>query len=363
VPDINVCPLCDIPLYITSQHVWLDSGVIQSKRETNQRLVFIECGNLDPLFEGISDLIESPVEYMVIDASRRSTRTYMDRIVPDDVKNMIQTGEIDLNLVFDSTFLIWRAMGYGRLSLEDVRFDQDPEDFISVLAERPYSVPLSVGNFAGSIEALVKREPGVEYEEVSPGVYRITIFEKENPPELKDRVRWRGYEMEYKSGDIQFERCPSCGAPAALHDFNWDQANGSIRNMVTGRRMVVAGPSMIEPIFDDLEAELGDTVPRVVVEAQKRFIKSGFFAIEEIVSGENLRNQLAFRGLGNLTEIKMSGKGVRIKVENSTLHLLIIGLAQGLYEKAYGTESDVDWELSDDGDLQIEIKPRSTRGS
>lgn len=357
MPDINVCPECGVPLYISSQHEWLDNGVIQASRESSHRLVFFESGNLDSLFEGIAELIGSPIERLVIDAARRSTRDYMDRIVSDDLKAMIRAGDIDLDLVFDSTFLIWRSMGYGKLSPAEVRYQRGKDDYVTVLAERPYSVPLSVGNFAGSIEAIIGIEPGFTYEETAPGVYKITIYESENPPDLKERLRWRGFDQEYKKGDIEFERCAGCGAPAALEEFGWDQVNGSIRSTVTGRRMVLTGPSMIDPIFEELEAELGDTIPRVVVEAQKRFIRSGFFAVEEVVSEENMRRQVALRGLGNLKELKMGRKGVLLRIENVALPLLVAGLTQGTFEKAFDINSEVEWELTEDGDLDIEVIP------
>lgn len=358
MPDINACSECGIPLYITGQHDWTSNGVIQARSEARHRLVLFESGNFDPLFGGIAEIVGMPIERLIIDASRRSTRGYMERVVQDDIKDMIRSGDIDLKLVFDSTFLIWRAMGYGRLVLEDVRYEHNKGDFITVLAERPYSVPLSVGNFAGSIEALVGLEPGIEYEETTPGVYRINIFEAENPADLKERLRWKGYDREYKRGDIEFERCSGCGAPAALGEFNWDQVNGSIRSTVSGRRMVMTGPSMIDPIFDELEEELGEAIPRVVVEAQKRFVRSGFFAVDEVISEENTRMQMALRGLGNLKELKMGRKGVRARIENVALPLLAVGSTQGLFDKAFNMESEVEWELTDDGDLEVEVFPR-----
>ncbi len=357
MPEINTCPECGVPMYINSQHEWLDNGVIQASRETRHRLVFFESGNLDSLFEGVAELIGSPIERLIIDASRRSTRDYMDRVVSDDLKAIIRAGDIDLDLVFDSTFLIWRAMGYGKLSLAEVRFRGEKDDYVTVLAERPYSVPLSVGNFAGSIEAIIGLEPGFTYEETVPGVYEITIFESENPTDLKERLRWKGYDLDYKKGDIEFERCSSCGVPTGLKEFTWDQVNGSVRSTVTGRRMVMTGPSMIDPIFEELEAELGDTIPRLVVEAQKRFIRSGFFSVEEVISEENMREQVAIRGLGNLKELKMGRKGVLLRIENAALPLLAVGLTQGTFEKAFSRESNVDWEVTGDGDLFVEVIP------
>ncbi len=358
MPEMNVCESCGVPLFVSSQHEWRNNGVILASRETRHRLAFFECGNLDPLFRGIEEILGIPIQHIILDTARRSTRSYMERVVADDLIDLIRSGGIDLKLVIDSTFLIWRAMGYGKLSLVNVRYEHDSGDFITVLAERPYSVPLSVGNFAGAIEALVGYEPGIDYEETRPGVFKITIVEAENPAELKERLRWKDYDREYKEGDNEFERCPGCGAPAALGECTWDQANGSIRSTVTGRRMVMAGPSMIDPIFDELEAELGDTIPRVVVEAQKRFIRSGFFAVAEVESEENMRMQLAMRGMGNLKELSMGREGVRARIENPALSLLVVGLTQGLYERAFDTDSEVEWELLDQGDLEVEVFPR-----
>lgn len=41
------------------------------------------------------------------------------------------------------------------------------------------------------------------------------------------------------------------------------------------------------------------------------------------------------------------------------LHLIVVGLVQGLYELAFDIESKVDWELSEAGDLKIEVTPKT----
>ncbi len=37
---------------------------------------------------------------------------------------------------------------------------------------------------------------------------------------------------------------------------------------------------------------------------------------------------------------------------------MVVGLVQGLFEMAFGIESSVDWELSPDGDLEVEVIPK-----
>ncbi len=303
-------------------------------------------------------MIGLPIDRLVVDASRRSARDYMRGVVPEDVRETVAEGGVDLKLIIEPTFLIWKAMGYGVLNLVDIKYEGKEDDFITVLAERPFSVPLAVGSLAGSVEALVGREPGVEYEETSPGVFCITVFESPNPPELKSRLRWSAYAREYKRAEWRMERCSSCDAPLALREFKWDLANGSIRSTATGRRMVLTGPSIIDPVFEELEAELGETIPKVVVEAQRRFVKSGFFGVEEVTGEEGMREKLAVRGLGYLAYLRIGRRGVQLKMENVALPLLGVGLTQGLFEIAFGGESEVEWELKEDGDLLVEVIPR-----
>ncbi len=79
---------------------------------------------------------------------------------------------------------------------------------------------------------------------------------------------------------------------------------------------------------------------------------------EEVSEEGDLRTQLALRGLGDLREIKMGSKGLRMRIDNAAVHLMIVGLAQGFFEMAFDVESGVEWELSEEGDLEVEVKPQ-----
>lgn len=62
-------------------------------------------------------------------------------------------------------------------------------------------------------------------------------------------------------GDIRLKRCATCGAPSTLAKYRWDIDAGTIRSEATGRRMAIIGPAVIEPIFTELESELGEDIP------------------------------------------------------------------------------------------------------
>jgi hypothetical protein len=39
---------------------------------------------------------------------------------------------------------------------------------------------------------------------------------------------------------------------------------------------------------------------------------------------------------------------------------MIVGMAQALFETAVDVESNVEWEISQDDDLEVEVTPRKT---
>ena len=44
-------------------------------------------------------------------------------------------------------------------------------------------------------------------------------------------------------------------------------------------------------------------------------------------------------------------------LENATLHLMMVGLAQGLYQLASGEEGKVEWKPSEDRQFEIDVRP------
>jgi hypothetical protein len=355
---LETCLECSVPKIITNEHIWMSNGDIIHHRAPSSRMVFLETENLDPLFRGIEQIIGMPIEYMVITAARRAYRIYLGSFLPEETLEKVRKREIDYE-PFDAIFRnLGRLNGVGSYNKVGQRYEGDGDDYDTVSIAEPFSIPMTVSAHLGAIELLTGVDLGYKYEEVSPGVYDITVFPSPHPEELKERMWFEPYE--HRDGGLELERCATCGAPQALSGYQWLQERGIIINKITRRRMAIQGNALLDPVFKELEEELGDTIPRAVVEAQRRFTKGGFYTMDDITEEGDFRTQLALRGLGNLKELTMKRKGMHMRLENVALPLIVVGLAQGFFEIGFGQDSsDVDWELPEGGALEMEVKPKA----
>ncbi|MDI7252787.1 MAG: hypothetical protein QME89_09560, partial [Actinomycetota bacterium] len=249
-----------------------------------------------------------------------------------------------------------RIMGYGDVNLVGYRWEKDDDDYLRQRVRNPYSIPLWCGDLAGAVEAVTRRDNDVEYRLVSSEEVEINAFPAEHPPQFQGRLELREYHL--LEGDVELERCGTCGGPQGLSALRWDLEAGTITDTTTGRRLAMLGPAYQEAVFEELEKELGEEIPRAIVEAQRRFVKSGFYRLQEIESEEQFRKLLALRGLGNLRTLSLEGDRLRMRLENAALHLMIVGLLQGYLETSTGRESTAEWELTSEGVLELEITAR-----
>ena len=244
-------------------------------------------------------------------------------------------------------------MGYGKHEWIDHRYENDQYDFSIQRITKPFSLPIMAGNYAGALAAAVGGEHAVIYEELTPGVYQFKSQWAKYHNELKKRMAIVPYK--HVSAGLDLERCPICGAPMLLAEYQWQGNEGLIKHGDTGRRMALLGPQMMDPVFRALEDELGETIPQIVVEGQRRFVETGFPFLDLEKSDEDLRLQLALRGLGNLQEFELSDKRMGLKLNNACLHLLLLGFMQGTFELTFDVKSDIDWSLSGEGELEFEV--------
>lgn len=371
--EASACDRCGVPLMVSSGHSWDPNGVISLADSPHNRMVFFESDIIDQLFRGIEELIGMPIEHMIIEGRSRETKRYIERVFPPEAKKVLEGkgGGIEgagLGLTpeerdrfmatmrgyNEAVIAIARNLGYGDERLGEGWERGDDYPWRSYIIRGPYSLLFIAADHVGSVEAFEGADMRVSYEQVGEDTYVSNVYPGEHPVELKERLKRRRYE--FKPGDITYECCPQCGVPLDVAAFRFETGSGMIWNPYTERRMAFFGPFSIDPIFDDLEAELGEVIPEAVIEAQRRYLKHAWGDEIWRRGATDFQHMIALRGLGNLTLFEGDRQHLTLRIENACLHLPMVGTIQALVELAYNKDSSrVAWELHEDGDLNVTI--------
>lgn len=347
----KLCKVCGTPKRFTKDHVWLPNGTTVQRRNPSHRTVFIETDNIARTFSGVEDRIGMSIENIVIEAKRWATFDSFDNILPRPGKTIIRL--IGSRLIDLSLGRRGRVAGYGAIKLAATRRVRGAGRFVTVRIKEPYSLPLFCGDLAGAFGAITGRDVSVSYESKADDAFEVTGEISRFPIALGARPEPVTYPR--KPGAVALESCPRCGAPMMLADYAWDLERGMIAHRERGRRMVMVGPAALDAIIERLREELGDTVNRVITEAQRSIVRTGFYGLEEIMPEDLFRRQFAIRGLGNLSEIAWRENGLRITLENSCIQPVLAGVMQGFLEMATQAPAHVSWSVTDDGDLVVDV--------
>jgi hypothetical protein len=360
--EIDRCGGCGVPAAIGTGLRWENNGVISIVMSRGNRVVFYESETIDRLFLGIQELIGLPIEHIVIESKRRETRGYVETLFPtDDRDEMLSIdGGVDEFLGRVRQFnaqveLIGRIYGYGDVDMTSTWDASEAYPWRIQKVRNPYSVSFNTADTLGTVEALEDRDLWVERRDLGGGCYEVRVEEGAHPVELKERLQHKRYG--FKPGIVTFERCPSCGVPAEVGRCRWDLEAGTITDPVTGRRMAFFGSGAMDAVLEDLAAELGEELPHLAVEAQRRFVRSYMGGEDWKRSGFEFKNMVALRGLGDMIRFKAKGRGTVLTINNSCLHLPMVGFVQALVEAAVGVDqSEVEWDVGGEGVLTVEVR-------
>jgi len=371
--EIERCESCSVPKLISGVFNWENSGIISISYSPGARMVFYESGNIDNVFRGVEELIGIPIEHIVMDRKRRDTRKFMERVFSQESERLasILGGKsidkvsavqqdrrqeiLDLGAAVNTqATTIGMVYGYGDIKFSDLWELWESFPWRTQIIHNPYSVIFFSADMLATVEAFEQRDMRVKYEKVGGDIYLLAVHPGEHPMELKERLKRKTYEI--KPGDISHELCSECGVPLDVARCRWNLEEGIIIDPLTGRRMALFDPAAMDAVFDDLEAELGESVPDAIIEAQRRYGKRSMSADSWRRSGYDFKSWAALRGLGNITRFKADDKRLTLTLENPSMHLALVGMTQALYELAWGAESSTsEWHHTDDGDLVINI--------
>ena len=371
--EIARCESCGVPKLISGVFKWEDSGIISISYSPGARMVFYESGNIDNVFRGVEEQIGVPIEHIVMERKRRDTRKFMERVFSQEAERLasIMGGKsvdkvsavqpdrrqeiLDLGTTVNTqATTIGMVYGYGDITFSSLWELWETFPWRTQIIRNPYSVIFFSADMLATVEAFEQRDMRVKYEKIGNETYLLAVNPGEHPMELKERLKRKTYGI--KPGDISHEICPGCGVPLDVARCRWDLEEGIIVDPLTGRRMALFDPAAMDTVFDDLEAELGESVPDAIIEAQRRYGKRSMSADNWRRSGYDFKSWAALRGLGNITRFKADEKRLSLTLENPSMHLALVGMAQALYELAWGADSSTsDWHHINDGDLVINV--------
>lgn len=369
---IEVCGKCGVPLLVSGELRWGDNGVIYSRSSSRNRWVFYEPEIIDPLFRGVEKLSGIEVEHYAIESRRRETRSFLEKIyslekgqpllegldlegtglalTPEEREKMcaVVTGH------YEAMQDMVKIYGYGN-PLPNVSLEAcDDYAWRSTAVSHPYSIIFMAAEILAGCEAFEGRDLQVEYRKVGTDLYEIEAYEGGRHPESKDKMRTRRFD--FKPGRLEFDSCPECGVPLEISIYRWDLEKGIIVNPETGRRMAIFGPTSLDTAIEDMVAELGVDLQETVVEAQYLQIKEAWGWERWNRDAGDFQRLLGLSGMGNLVSMEGDRNRVTILMNNSCLHLLMVGTLKALTELAYRRESTgCTWEYRDDGDLSVTV--------
>src|SRR5450759_381476 len=345
---VKVCKTCGVPKRVGRGHLWNADGTMVQRQDRDHRMILFDSDGIDDLFKNIESLIGIPIENIVIESKARATEAYIAHLIKGRkgaLARMIRIERVITTIVEQG-----RLLGYGDIRVTEFSW---ADAFMYCEITDPYSLPLFCGDLRGALQAIRKLEGQITYEEIGPNKYRIKDFQADDVTAFENRLLPAS--LPRKPGDITYHRCPGCKAPLEISGFAWDFDKGTITQKASGIRYAVFGSSGMQVVLDELEKELGDTVPATIVEAQRMHAAKTMNPRWKAVGQADIRNWLADQGLGNLLKLEQKDSGYDVLVQNPAIPLLLVGTMAALFEFITDKKAAVEWSVADDGDLSMSV--------
>jgi hypothetical protein len=227
---MKICSVCGVPKSLAKSQRWLDNGTIVETKGPPNRAIFIENENILEIFKNVEELLGLSIGRIIIESQRKATYDYVDRILPGIVRKILRI--TSYKPAIRSLTKLSKLMGLGNVSLLDMRIKRKEGDFVKLGTGNIFFLPSFCGMVTGALEVISGHDCSVFYQETSPGYYEVTTFVSTHPKELVERLHQREYSS--KPGDTALQKCPGCGGPMALADYDFDLEAGLITRKASG---------------------------------------------------------------------------------------------------------------------------------
>lgn len=344
--QVKRCSMCHVPLQFSRMNVWNADGTITQARNPGHRLFFYDASGFDRLFDNVSEIIGAPIGHIVMESRRRATLDYIETLLSGPLGLALRT--FQRRKAYAQIATMASLLGYGHFEVKAFRRGE----LVSISGENTYCENMAAADLVAIFNYLEGLPADIHIENFGEGRLFTMSEGAMFGGEPASRLEYR--KIRRKPGSLIMERCPECEAPIDFKKFSWHMDRGVITDRDSGRDMVLVGPSEIDAIFGELEAELGPEINRAIVEGQSRYVRDELQHREKARGSGYLALQLALRGMGNLVRFEMGRDRLRAEVENASPYLMVTGLIKGVFESLTGRRSWCDYRLNDHGTLFIE---------
>ncbi|MBN1289652.1 MAG: hypothetical protein JXA49_08460 [Actinobacteria bacterium] len=342
------CSYCGVPEAFHNDVQWNSDGTIHQKWNPDHRRFFYETSGLDLLFKNLKELLGDTIDHIVVEAVRKTTYDYFESLLSGIKGQAIRA--LPRKKMYEKVADMGSTFGIGRLELMDVK----RHEYVKIRGRNVYSTLLHKGDLVGIYNSIEGVPADINVEENGDSCFFTITADDKSSGDLSERLE--RIVLPRKPGNLDFKKCPGCGLPLYLTDCAWNIEEGVITDNKTKRNMSLIGPEGLDAVFRELEEELGEDIPRTIVDAQRRYVVETFKPTELGYEAGNLSFLLALRGMGNLVQFILGDDLMQAVVENADPPLMVAGMLEGFFELITVKKSTSEYIAGDDGTLEIRVK-------
>jgi len=349
------CRRCGLPIYVRLAAVWNDDGTITGRFVHTTRVVQIYSDEIDSILAGVSERIGLDISKIVVEGERKAgldfTRKLMERSF--GLAGAFARAPFASDLVLRFVIQASKNAGFGDCRI--VRYKRNK--FLQISVVDSFNPAILAGNMLGSFEAFARKPSNVRWERDGDRVLITIEADGDEGRAAEERLKPRLPVV--LPGDYKVEHCPGCRMPLDLsRRYSFDLSRGIATEVSSGRRIVTVIIDSLNAVFKELETELGVEIPRMLVDIESDYIKESVrmppVLQEEQALGE-LLSDLRIKGMGNPTELSLSGDDLLVRIENPFCEELLAGRVYGFYRALLGDPAEVKWTPDTEGFMFVKV--------
>lgn len=330
---------------------WRSDGTIVSTNltRTKVRIMFLEVGEMDNVFDELSRVIGKSVNGTLIEAERNVSKAFLVDTPIGLIKHMPRNRLLRPRFLAKAMIRVVRkdvaGLGCGVVSIENYRSGK----YLTLRFAHPYFVPGTVGNTLGIFELMEGiKSANFEYDVEDNGDLVVRFSDSGKPGRSLMESRYYVESVTSGTGPISYDRCKKCGTPLDVAEsLRWNLERGIITNRFTGERVAVGSPQSVNAMLWELADKFGEEVIGILYGAQKgcsiRELKdrggedpAGFW--------EQYLLELAVKGLGYPEIFNWDEGSISVDIRTAYNQTLYAARIAAALESMTGLSSEILWE-------------------